>query len=311
MKNTFQQKAENYVSLFLDFKKAMKSAPRTVKEYGYTLYSFYRDNPDAWEGPLQMRTAFLSWISQDIAPATYNHRLIYVRAFWRWAVEEGIQPPTPDPFRKLKRQSDPGKFRDIDAARIAELLTLPDKTTWTGLRDYTLILFTLDTATRPGEALQLIPSDFCLTDYTATIPAAVAKTREKRTLPFSDLTAQYIKRFMSVRPNSWKDDTPFFASVNGKHLEVRKWGLRLREYPLSRGTIFKPYDLRHAACTLHLRAGMSGEALQRLMGHHSPQMTQRYIHLTVDDLREQQSISSPVEKLLQRQTKAPRKIINP
>ena len=81
-----------------------------------------------------------------------------------------------------------------------------------------------------------------------------------------------------------------------------------KKYCLNDGTTFKPYDLRHAACTLHLRAGMTGEVHQRLMGHHGPQMTQRYIHLTTDDLRKEQALSSPVGRLVPARKRAPRKI---
>lgn len=296
------------VEAFTSFKVATGTAPRTTKDYRGTLGYFFRLFPDAWKGPLQMRAAFLSWISEDISPSTYNLRLIYLRAFWRWTVEEGIQPERPDPFRGLKRRNAPGKFRDIDAGRIAELLTLPDKTTWAGLRDYALILFTLDTAARPGEALQLLPEHINFRSMVATIPAAAAKTREERIIPFSPATAAVIKKFLHARPPEWRSSAPVFSSENGGRFSVSAWHGKLSRYRLQDGSCFRPYDLRHAACTLHLRAGMSGEALQRLMGHHGPQMTQRYIHLTIDDLRAQQALSSPVEKLVPTQKRAPRKI---
>ena len=79
-----------------------------------------------------------------------------------------------------------------------------------------------------------------------------------------------------------------------------------KKYCLNDGTTFKPYDLRHAACTLHLRAGMTGEVLQRLMGHHGPEMTQRYKRFA--DLRKEQSFSSPVELWASARKRAPRRI---
>lgn len=302
--------AESCITLFLQFKTSLRSSHLTLRAYGFTLRQFFRLHPTAWDSPTSMRTDFLSWISEDIAPATYNHRLIYTRAFWRWAIEEGLQPELPDPFRNVKRQNDPGRFLDIDADKIALLMTKPDRTRWTGLRDYALIIFTLDTATRPGEALQLVPSDFNFKDNTVTIPAAVAKTREVRVIPFSATTAVQIAAFPGHRPPSWSNSVPVFSTITGTRMTETSWRTRLQEYPLFDGTVFKPYDLRHAACTLHLRAGMTGEALQRLMGHHGPQMTQRYIHLTVDDLRQQQAISSPIEKLVSRRERACRKLLS-
>ena len=142
---------EEALDCFLTYNTAIGTAPYTRRGYAQMIRQFFTLCPPAWNSPLQARTAFLSWLGEDIAPATYNLRLIYVRAFWRWCVEERFQPPEPDPFRGLKRRKDRGHFRDIDAAKVKELLTLPDRSTWAGLRDYALILFTLDTAARPGE----------------------------------------------------------------------------------------------------------------------------------------------------------------
>ena len=141
---------------FLNAKTAARASARTCADYRHFIRQFFTAYPAAWNDPAAMRYSFMNWIAQpDIAPATYNLRLIYLRAFWHWCTDEGIQPPAPDPFRDIKRRPDAGKFRDIDAAKVKELLAMPDRKTWIGLRDYALILFTLDTATRPGEALQL------------------------------------------------------------------------------------------------------------------------------------------------------------
>ncbi len=297
------------LSSFLNVKTAEQKSPGTIKDYRRFVRQFFRLYPAAWDSPAAMRASFLNWIAQpDIAPATYNLRLIYLRAFWHWCVDEEIQPPRPDPFRGIKRRPDRGSFRDIDASKVKELLSLPDRRTWIGLRDYALILFTLDTAARPGEALQLIPADFDLSSLMVTIPASVAKTRRQRIIPFSPSTAAVLNDLALHRPSEWKDTAPFFASISGHRLGVDHWNDRLRHYRLKDGFTFKPYDLRHAACTLHLRAGMNGETLQRLMGHSTPTMTQRYIHLTNDDLRKAQALTSPVEALVPRGKRAPTRI---
>ena len=292
---------------FLNAKTAARASARTCADYRHFIRQFFTAYPAAWNDPAAMRYSFMNWIAQpDIAPATYNLRLIYLRAFWHWCIDEGIQPPAPDPFRDIKRRPDAGKFRDIDAAKVKELLAMPDRKTWIGLRDYALMLFTLDTAARPGEALQLIPADFDLSSFAVSIPAPVAKTRRPRIIPFSPSTAAALDDLARNRPPEWKDTAPVFASVTGRRLTVERWNDRLKLYSLKDGFTFKPYDLRHASCTLHLRAGMNGETLQRLMGHSTPAMTQRYIHLTDDDLKKAQALTSPVENLAPRGKRAPR-----
>jgi len=66
---------------------------------------------------------------------------------------------------------------------LKELLSAPDKKSYAGFRDYCLILFMLDTGTRPGEALKLKKKDFNLAPFVVTIPDNVAKTRRKELFP--------------------------------------------------------------------------------------------------------------------------------
>lgn len=52
---------------------------------------------------------------------------------------------------------------------------MPDQSTFVGMRDYTLILLTLDTGIRPSEALGLLPDNLNLMTGSIYIPAAKAK----------------------------------------------------------------------------------------------------------------------------------------
>ncbi len=305
---TRQESPLETLETFLTFKRAMGLREPTITGYQKTIKAFFRRYPMAWSSPEVMRSAVVEWLSDDISAGFYNLRLIFLRAFWDWCVEEQLQPESPNPFRGFKGKPTPGRFLDIDANRVKALLERPDRSTWVGLRDYTLILFTLDTAVRPNEALHLVLGDFNLTSLCVTIPANIAKTKESRIVPFSEPTRQALNAFLKVRPSEWDNDVPVFASERGTPLGTTSWGQRLKKYRLQDGTIFKTYDLRHASCTLHLRAGMTGEALQRLMGHRGPEMTQRYIHLTTDDLKEQQALTSPVQRLVPMVKKARRKI---
>lgn len=300
---------ETALNAFISFKTLQGISPRAQHDYRLLLSRFYTLYPQAWESGLALRDSFTEWTTAaPIAPDTFNHRFNALRAFWQYCTDEGIRPAESNPFRGIKRRPAPGKFADIDADKVKELLSMPDRKTWAGLRDYALILFSLDTAARPCEALRLTPGDIDLHACVATISAEKAKTRRPRIVPFSATTADALKKFLIHRPPEWDNEAPFFASVTGRPLPVSRWHSRLKKYRLQDGFTFKPYGLRHAACTLHLRAGMNGETLQRLMGHSTPTMTQRYIHLTNDDLKKAQALTSPVEALAPREKRAPRRI---
>lgn len=300
--------ALNLVRIFLKFKSVSGSAPRTCYDYKAVLRLFFSLYPSALDSPVSMRESFIDWMSSgDWATATYNKRLNYIRCFWKWCVEEEAVPSSPNPFRGLETRRDAGKFKDIKASRIQELLTLPDVKTWVGLRNLALIMFTIDTATRPSEALSLKLEDFDFENLSVTISSKISKTREQRTIPFSVPTMKMIRKLIRNRNEEWGESVPVFCSFSGRTLRCDDWYVALRHYRLSDGTFIRPYELRHASCTLHLRAGMTGEVLQRFMGHRGPQMTQRYIHLTSDDLREAQSKTSPIEALMRPLSRAKRR----
>ena len=47
------------------------------------------------------------------------------------------------------------------------------------------------------------------------------------------------------------------------------------------------HTLRHTAATRMLKRGMNIRAVQKVLGHKSLTTTQRYTHLTIDDLKEE------------------------
>ncbi|MDI9462497.1 MAG: site-specific integrase [Bacillota bacterium] len=113
------------------------------------------------------------------------------------------------------------------------------------MRDYALILLTLDTGIRPGEALALLPHDVNFSALEMRIRAEIAKTRISRTLPIHPITANTIKELLSARPKEWQSNAPVFCSNEGKKMNITSWGDRLEMYSKEIGVHIRPYDLRH------------------------------------------------------------------
>jgi len=97
-------------------------------------------------------------------------------------VRENVIEKNPIDFKKRK---DEERARAIPLEVLKELLGAPDKKSYTGFRDYCLILYT---GIRSGEALKLKKEDFNFASFEVTIPEDVAKTRKKRTLPLSPVS---------------------------------------------------------------------------------------------------------------------------
>ena len=283
------------VDEFICFKMAEGRAGRTIRDYRYHLSRFFKRYPDAFD-PQKTRKCLLEFMSDQMKPATYNLRLAYLRCFFSWCVNEGILPS--DLTEGLKRRKDEGCIVLIEDDVLLRLLELPDKGTFTGIRDYALMLLTIDTGIRPGEALSLIPPDINIRSREVYVRAEVAKTRTRRTLPESSATAKAISKLLSARHPEWEEDVPVFCSQNGTKLQVLSWAHRIGVYARSLGEKIRPYDLRHAFALSYLRNGGDTLSLQRIMGHTDLTMTKRYVAYTLGDIKEQHAKALPVNKLV-------------
>lgn len=285
------------LQLFLYWKQAQGRSETTLKDYSKVVGLFFKRHPDAWKGT-DLKQAVYSFLGEPVKPATYNLRLTYLKQFLGWCVREGIFPENPlDGFRRKKAE---GRVVSLDSDTLKKLIALPDQHTFAGLRDYALILLTLDTGIRPKEAFSLLPADVNLRSLEVYVRADVAKTRVARTLPISPVTAEAIRRLLAVRHPGWKENTPVFCTCEGQPLSPQTWRDRLRGYSAQLGVKIRPYDLRHAFALLFLRNGGHALALQKVLGHTDLTMTKRYVALTQGDIKQQHALASPVNALLPR-----------
>lgn len=253
------------MQLYLQFKQAQGLRPITLKGHGDVTRLFFRRHPEAWQGGQKLQQAVYCFFGEDIKPATYNIRRNYLKQFFDWCVKEGFFADNPlDGFKKRK---DEGRIVPLDAETLSRLISLPNKNTFAGLRDYALILLTLDTGIRPKEAFSLLQDDINLRSMEVYVRSDVAKTKVSRTLPVSTATAEALRLLLAARHLSWGEHVPVFCSSEGTPLRNDTWDDRLEKYSKALGIRIHPYDLRHAFALQFLRCGGNAFALQRIMGH--------------------------------------------
>lgn len=287
---------EDALQEFLYWKMAQGLSDTTIQDYRKHIRQFFNRYPDAFDEKY-LKDRLLQYLAQPVKPATYNLRLIYLKVFIQWCMQEGIY--CSNPIASFKRKKDEGRVCFIEEESFQKLLTLPDTSTYAGLRDYTLILLSLDTGIRPKEAFNLNISDFSFRTLNILIRPEIAKTRVGRTLPILSVTAQSVKKLISVRHPEWNDSTPVFCTCDGTYLNACTWGDRLEKYSKVLGVRVRPYDLRHGFALLYLRNGGHAFSLQRTMGHVSMAMTRKYVNLTETDMKEQHDLASPLKSLMQ------------
>jgi len=282
---------------FINWKRANNISDQTILDYRTHVELLLNRFPTAAGSYAELEQAVYEHLSQEnIKPATYNNRLVYLRSFFKWCVEQGTL--SENPLTGFKKRKDEGRVVEIDESVLAKLIQLPDRTTYAGLRDYALIMTFLDCGIRPKEAFSLLETDYNKMAYELIVDAAKAKTRVSRTLHILPQTANAIDDLLSVRPPEWKNNAPIFCTNEGKPLNRHTWGDRIEIYCKKLGTRFHPYALRHAFSIMFLREKGNAFALQTMLGHVDMTMTKRYVRLSNNDLKEQHTASSPINRLV-------------
>lgn len=295
---------------FVFFKKAQGLSERTLDDYNVTFNAFekyYTKDRMELQALKQSLLEMFVPLSQG-SPATFNRPYSNLSCFFNWAVTNEYMEKNPLKMTGLKKKRDEGKIRNIPEDIIKRILGCIDINTYIGLRDYALIVLTLDTGIRPSEACGVEPRDLDLEHAELTVRKEVAKTRVKRVLPLSYQTTEIFRKFMAIRDTNW--NKYIFLTIDGEQFSTNAWEFRTQYYSKKVGYDFTPYDFRHTFAILYLKNGGNVFALQKLLGHKDLTMTKRYVNFAQSDIVEQHISASPVNRFIQRTTRIKKMVKN-
>lgn len=200
------------------------------------------------------------------APATVNRAVAYLSSVLSYAVEREIIPE--NPCRKLKLTEPRGRVRYLSDDELARLRgavaaqeTLPD-----------LSLFVeaaLRTGARAGELQGLRWEDIDFQRGVAILHET--KNGERRLLPIRGALLEALR-------NKPRTCALVFTCPTGvgRIQYGNAWRAALKAVGIES---FRFHDLRHHAASTLVQNGVDLYAVQHLLGHKSPTMTQRYAHL--------------------------------
>lgn len=222
---------------FINWKKANNLSEQTILDYTTHMNLLFKRLPDATLSYEHLEKSVYKHLGQEnIKPATYNNRLVYLRTFFKWCKEQGVL--SDNPLGGFNKRKDEGRVVQIDESVLSDLLQLPDQSTYAGMRDYALLLIFLDSGKRPKEAFSLMESDYNSRACEVAVDADKAKTRTSRTLHIMPQTAKAIDELLSVRPEEWID-APLFCTNEGKPLNRHTWADRIEMYCKNKKTFYK------------------------------------------------------------------------
>ena len=210
-----------------------------------------------------------------------------LRAFVRWLHEEELITVVPKvPIPKLPQTLFP-VLTDDELLAIFRSRHL-DSSTEIGKRNRALLLFMLDTGVRLAEVASLSRTDLHLTECLAKI---WGKGSRERFVFFSTSTADTLKAWLDVRGED--EGSLFWLQPSG----IRMVWSGSRPTPVLR---FSIRTNRHTALTMLVRKQVGIHTVRRIAGHSSLAVTERYLSLSTQDLRDEHRAASPVDQIKER-----------
>ena len=214
--------------------------------------------------------------TDGVKPATINRELASLRkAFnlarrdWEWCEDNPV-------CRVSMEQEHNTRDRWLTADEEPRIMSAAPA--W--LRE--LMVFAIHTGMRQGEILGLTWTGVDL--FRRTVTVFKSKNGERRTLPLNQTALALLKHKAGSRSVDTELVFPSEARtrLNASNIS-RSLNLVLKKAKL---TDFHFHDLRHTCATRMVHAGVDLYKVQRLLGHKSPIMTQRYAHHYPESLRD-------------------------
>ncbi len=144
-----------------------------------------------------------------------------------------------------------------------------------------MMIYLLATGARLNEAQMVKWVDLDLENRVWRIPATNSKNRRVRSVPLNNLAIETLK-------NNQHDDGYVFRSPRGDgkqpYNNIHKSWYRIRNK--AGLPHLRCHDLRHSHASLLINSGRSLYEVQKILGHSTPIMTQRYSHLSTKTLQE-------------------------
>jgi site-specific recombinase XerD len=235
-----------------------------------------------------------------LSNATIQQRLVPVRLFYDFLVEEGLRASNPvGRGRYVPGRVRSGAERGL-VPRFTKLPWIPSEEEWfqvlgvaadEPIRNRIMLALAYDAALRREELCTLRTDDLDPGRRMLRIRAESTKNRLERTVPYSAATGALLAEYLVRRAGLSRARGPLFLSESrrnfGEPLTPWTWSKVVRRIALAAGVErFSTHTTRHLCLTDLARMGWEIHAIATFAGHRSTDTTLLYIHLSGRDLAE-------------------------
>lgn len=289
--------AEIEITLFEAFEEFIKEkeyqnkAASTLRNYKQSFNyfcEFHSFDEDILAKEIEKEMVY-EWIgtksNEDVSEASLNHYLRDVRTFLYWCMDEPREYI--DYFRIKERSSQELKPKLVSEEDLAKLLVKPSKrnnAAFIEWRSYAIVSWILATGNRAGTVVDVRMGDL---DYSKEeITLHHTKNKKQQDIPFSPSLKQTIKEYVKLYRSNAAEDDYLFCNFGNERLTYNAIRLAHARYCDARGCeVTSLHALRHTFAYNYIRTNGNVLKLQKILGHSSVAVTQRYVRLIIDDLK--------------------------
>ncbi len=297
---------DQYIEGFLLHRESEGRTDKTLRWHRGCLGLFARwlqanglsTDPNEWDTTLIRRYLVhlrerTSAHDKPLSPLTIRKYASSIRAFCRWLHEEEITDK--NPTERVAQPRAPFLVKQpFDGEDAKRLIAAARGDKRNGVRDTAVILFMLDTGCRASEVVGLRADDILWHQRMAKV---FGKGGKERMIFFSAETLRSMQKY-AMRERRVACDR-FFQTEEGRPLTTSGLlHLTKRVGKRARVANVHPHRFRHSFALAFLRNGGNLIALQRILGHTTLAVTQRYVAMANEDLAGEHRHHSPVATLL-------------
>lgn len=226
---------------------------------------------------------------------TVRGTVVALKVFFKYLFEEEylkenltgkIKPP------KVQKKI----IQTLSEEQIKTLLETPNRKTFTGFRNYCMLLTFLDTGIRLSELVNLKVSHM---DFQTNTFLVLGKGNKERRVPFGVSLRKALEKYLM-----WRGELPgqdfLFVNQYGEKMKNRRIEAMMETYGKKTqitGVRMSPHTLRHTFAKMSLLCGLDVMTLQHILGHTSLEMVRNYVNLTNQEIALQKNRLSIVDKM--------------
>lgn len=288
---------EPHIQDFLGYLRDQRNASsNTTRSYERDLDEFYqyvaRHQVDCMEAgtfilerinPLVLR-CYLNMLFQKNGASSIARKLSCLRSFFKYFVKKGVL--TQNPAKIIHSPKVPKilpKYLNVDEVNAILAANFGEKKF--GKRDRAMLEFLYSSGLRVSELVSL---DMEHVDLEEGLVRVVGKGNKERIVPVGKRALKALQDYLDERSSLGlvRENRTLFLNKNGTRLSVRSVQRLIVELIRKIGLHKEvtPHTFRHSFATHLLGAGADLRSIQELLGHESLSTTQKYTHVSVEEL---------------------------